>query len=167
MGFAEKVNLILIGRLGKPIGLKGHLNLIDHSDNPSGLYKYKEFFIDADGIHKFTLDKISKSGKKTLIKFDSINSMSEAEKLKNLNLFIDEDNLPDLPDGEFYWKDLIGKKVMSLNNNYNGYVKEIMPTGANDVLVCDINNEEVLIPLIFGKFVIEISEHIIVDWEID
>ena len=93
--------------------------------------------------------------------------MSEAEKLKNLDLFIDEDNLPDLPDGEFYWKDLIGKKVISLNNNYNGYVKEIMPTGANDVLVCNINNEEVLIPLIFGKFVIEISEHIIVDWEID
>ena len=153
--------------LENQIGLKGHLNLIAHSDNPSGLSKYKEFFIDADGIHKFTLDKISKSGKKTLIKFDSINSMSEAEKLKNLNLFIDEDNLPDLPDGEFYWKDLIGKKVMSLNNNYNGYVKEIMPTGANDVLVCDINNEEVLIPLIFGKFVIEINEHIIVDWEID
>ena len=60
-----------------------------------------------------------------------------------------------------------GKKVISLNNNFKGYVKELMPTGANDVLVCDINNEEVLIPLIFGKFVIEISEHIIVDWEID
>ena len=27
--------------------------------------------------------------------------------------------------------------------------------------------KEVLIPLIIGKFVIEISEHIIVDWEID
>ena len=125
------------------------------------------FFIDANGIQKLTLDKISKSGKKTLIKFDSINSMSEAEKLKNLDLFIDEDNLPDLPDGEFYWKDLIGKKVISLNNNFNGYVKEIMPTGANDVLVCEINDKEVLIPLIIGKFVIEISEHIIVDWDID
>ena len=44
MGFAEKVNLILIGRLGKPIGLKGHLNLIAHSDNPSGLSKYIKNF---------------------------------------------------------------------------------------------------------------------------
>ena len=84
MGFTDEVNLILIGRLGKPVGLKGHINLIAHSDNPSGLSKYKEFFIDANGIHKFTLDKISKSGKKTLIKFDSINSMSEAEKLLSL-----------------------------------------------------------------------------------
>jgi 16S rRNA processing protein RimM len=167
MGFTGEVNLILIGRLGKPVGLKGHINLIAHSDNPSGLSNYKEFFIDADGIHKFTLDKISKSGKKTLIKFDSINSSTEAEKLKNLDLFIDEDNLPDLPEGEFYWKDLIGKQVLSLNNNYNGIVKEIMHTGANDVLVCEINDKEVLIPLIKGKFVIEISEHIIVDWEID
>ena len=167
MGFAEKVNLILIGRLGKPIGLKGHLNLIAHSDNPSGLSKYKEFFIDLNGVRKLTLNKISKSGKKTLIKFDSINSISAAEKYKNLDLFIDEDNLPDLPDGEYYWKDLIGKKVISSNNSFNGHVKEIMPTGANDVLVCDINDEEVLIPLIFDKFVVEISEHIIVDWEID
>jgi len=167
MGFTDEVNLILIGRLGKPVGLKGHINLIAHSDNPSGLSKYKEFFIDANGIHKFTLDKISKSGKKTLIKFDSINSMSEAEKLKNLDLFIDEDNLPDLPDGEFYWKDLIGKKVISSNDDYSGYVKEIMSTGANDVLVCEINDKEVLIPLIIDKFVVEIREYIIVDWEID
>ena len=72
MGFTEEVNLILIGRLGKPVGLKGYINLIAHSDNPSGLSKYKEFFIDANGIQKLTLDKISKSGKKTLIKFDSI-----------------------------------------------------------------------------------------------
>ena len=167
MGFTEEVNLILIGRLGKPIGLKGQINLIAHSDNPSGLSKYKEFFIDDGGIKKLTLDKISSSGKKTLIKFYSVNSMSEAEKLKNLDLFIDEDNLPDLPDGEFYWKDLIGKKVISSNDDYSGYVKEIMSTGANDVLVCEINDKEVLIPLIIDKFVVEIREYIIVDWEID
>ena len=167
MGFTDEVNLILIGRLGKPVGLKGHFNLIAYSDNPSGLSKYKEFFIDQKGINKLTLKKISKSGKKTLIKFDSINSMSEAEKYKNLDLFIHEDNLPDLPDGEYYWKDLIGKKVLGVNKNFKGYVKEIMPTGANDVLVCEINEKEVLIPLIIGKFVIEIGEHIIVDWEID
>ena len=59
MGFTDEVNLILIGRLGKPVGLKGHINLIAHSDNPSGLSKYKEFFIDANGIHKFTLDKMT------------------------------------------------------------------------------------------------------------
>jgi ribosomal 30S subunit maturation factor RimM len=57
--------------------------------------------------------------------------------------------------------------VTSLDNNFNGYVKEIMPTGANDVLVCEINDKEVLIPLIIDKFVIEIGEQIIVDWEID
>mgnify|MGYP006254588645 FL=1 len=57
--------------------------------------------------------------------------------------------------------------MISSNKSFNGYVKEIMPTGANDVLVCEINEKEVLIPLIIGKFVIEIGEHIIVDWEID
>ena len=86
MGFTDEVNLILIGRLGKPVGLKGHFNLIAHSDNPSGFSKYKEFFIDLNGIHKLTLSKISKSGKKTLIKFDSINSISEAEKLSLIHI---------------------------------------------------------------------------------
>ena len=167
MRFTNEVNLILIGRLGKPVGLKGHINLIAFSDDPFGLSKYKEFFIDVNGIHKLILNKISKSGKKTLIKFDSINSMSEAEKYKNLDLFIDEENLPPLSDGKFYWKDLIGKKVVSLDSNYDGFVKEIMATGANDILVCEINEKEVLIPLIIDKFVIEIGEHITVDWEID
>ena len=64
MGFTDEVNLILIGRLGKPVGLKGYINLIAHSDNPSGLSKYKEFFIDADGIHKFTLENYLNQEKK-------------------------------------------------------------------------------------------------------
>ena len=44
MGFTDEVNLILIGRLGKPVGLKGHFNLIAHSDNPSGFQNIKNFY---------------------------------------------------------------------------------------------------------------------------
>ena len=59
MGFTDEVNLILIGRLGKPVGLKGHFNLIAHSDNPSGFSKYKEFFVEKSRKY-FDLNYLSK-----------------------------------------------------------------------------------------------------------
>ena len=87
MGFTDEVNLILIGRLGKPVGLKGHFNLIAHSDNPSGFSKYKEFFIDLNGIHKLTLSKISK---RYFIKYTNGDYFYECQRSYQQKIYLNE-----------------------------------------------------------------------------
>lgn len=45
--------------------------------------------------------------------------------------------LPELPEGEFYWFELIGCRVESASGEPVGCVREIWETGAHDVLVVE------------------------------
>jgi 16S rRNA processing protein RimM len=51
-----------------------------------------------------------------------------------------------LPDGEYYWKDVIGLDIVTEDGRRLGYVKTILPTGSNDVYVCNGDEGEILIP---------------------
>jgi 16S rRNA processing protein RimM len=48
--------------------------------------------------------------------------------------------LPPLPEGEFYWYELIGCQVVSESGESVGAVREIWETGAHDVLVVEDEN---------------------------
>jgi 16S rRNA processing protein RimM len=49
----------------------------------------------------------------------------------------DPEHLPPLPEGEFYWYELIGCRVQASGGRTIGTVKEIWETGAHDVLVVE------------------------------
>jgi 16S rRNA processing protein RimM len=49
----------------------------------------------------------------------------------------DPEHLPRLPEGEFYWYELIGCRVQASGGRIIGTVKEIWETGAHDVLVVE------------------------------
>lgn len=63
-------------------------------------------------------------------------------------IFIKKSDLPELPDGEFYWQQLIGLKVVN-DVEEIGVINSILETGANDVLVVkpgELDQADVLIP---------------------
>jgi 16S rRNA processing protein RimM len=82
--------------------------------------------------------------------------------------------MPELPEGEFYWRDLIGMSVVTTNGYDLGQVSDIMETGANDVLVVKANRndgfgkKERLIPYVEDQVIHSVSEkdkQICVDWD--
>jgi 16S rRNA processing protein RimM len=83
--------------------------------------------------------------------------------------------LPDLPEGEFYWRELQGMTVINEADEILGEVKEIIETGANDVLVvqgnkASIDESERLVPLVMDKVVLQVdteSREIRVNWASD
>ncbi len=53
-----------------------------------------------------------------------------------------------LPDGEYYWHDIIGLEVVTEEGQILGRIESVFPTGSNDVYVCRGNGKEILLPAI-------------------
>ena len=78
------------------------------------------------------------------------------------------DELPPLEDGDFYWAELEGLRVVTVEGAELGVVKRLMETGANDVLVVQGERER-LIPYVAAvvRNVDLDSRTIEVDWDKD
>jgi 16S rRNA processing protein RimM len=67
--------------------------------------------------------------------FEGVEDRDAAEALRGLRILTEASALPKLPEGEFYWHELVGCRVESEAGLAVGIVQEIWETGAHDVLV--------------------------------
>ena len=77
--------------------------------------------------------------------------------------------MPAVAEGEYYWNDLIGLKVVALDGEVLGTVDYLLETGANDVLVVR-GERELLIPFVTGQVVtqVDLENRVLrVDWDPD
>ena len=75
--------------------------------------------------------------------------------------------MPPLAPGEYYWADLEGLRVVTLDGVELGTVDHLFATGANDVLVVHGARER-LLPFVRGTVVVEIdldARLLRVDWD--
>ena len=159
---------ILVGKIGKPVGLKGWAKINSYTRPEENIGNYGTFFQSSEK-NLIIFESLKKSGKNLIVKFQDINSREEIETLKNNDLYINANDLPKLKDNEFYWKDLIGMEVYNLKDEYFGKVKEMIEAGSGDVMVIKDNGEKsILIPFEYGKYVKKVKENrIFVNWEKD
>ncbi len=69
------------------------------------------------------------------LRFEGVDDRDAAEALKGMRILTETRALPKLPEGEFYWHELVGCRVESESGEVAGVVQEIWETGAHDVLV--------------------------------
>ena len=81
------------------------------------------------------------------------------------------EDLPEAGPGEFYWTDLLGMSVQTMDKNVIGTVKRMFETGANDVMVVDSPlNKEILVPWVVPSVITDVDMQarlITVDWDPD
>ncbi len=69
-----------------------------------------------------------------LVRFEGVDDRSAAEALKNVELFVARDALPDPAAEEFYHADLIGLRAQDAEGRQIGVIRAIHNYGAGDVL---------------------------------
>ena len=75
-----------------------------------------------------------------------VSTRGQAQTLVDSELFIEKAQLPDLEEGTYYWFDLIGVDVFTVDEKYLGRLESIIRTGSNDVYIVKHNDNEILIP---------------------
>ena len=162
---------ILLGTIGKPYGLKGECYFYYFGKEPKNLSSYQELF-SKDCSKVFKVTKVKEIKDRLILAFENISSRTEVEKFRNLDLYISEEQLAGLDEGDFYWYQLEKLKVINLEGNILGIISELMETGKNDVLVVKPSKDSIdyktrLIPYVKEKVInlVDIENQIIiVNW---
>lgn len=82
-----------------------------------------------------------------LVKFKGLDNINDVLAFHNCELEVAGDQLKPLPKGQYYYHQIIGLDVETVDGEKLGTIKEIMPTGANDVwVVARPNQKDLLLP---------------------
>jgi len=143
---AEATDRIAVGRINSPWGVRGHVKVTPLTHNPERLAVGSAVYV-AGELRKIR-DVKSPRGFPCIL-FEGITSTDAANKLRDALIEIDEEELPALPEGEYYIHDLIGLRVVATTGEELGTLDDVLETGANDVyLVKRPGQKDLLVPVI-------------------
>ena len=162
------LSITALAKVGKVRGVKGDLKLYPLTEEVERLFNYQNWYLKypQKSWSQAPAFSIKRLGQNLLIHFENINSPEAARVFVNTLVGIPLEVLPKLPEGEFYWAQLVGLEVINQQGERLGKVDTLLATGANDVLIVK-GKHELLIPYI-DHVVIEIdlaAGRMIVDWD--
>ena len=123
-----------VAKLGKAVGLHGEMKFHIKCDFPEQ-FKAGALFESKRG----ELEIESYNPERELIKFKGVDSMEDAKKLTNLDIFTTEEKTRQeitLEEGQYFWFDIVGSSVYE-GDLLLGKVTEIERLGATDYLKLD------------------------------
>ena len=156
--------LIPMGKVGRPYGLTGAVHLYPYSQDAQTLLKAKTLLI---GVVTFEVTRSRRHGDAIVSQLVGVDSPEAAAKLTNKEVFVDRALFAPLPDGEYYWLDLIGLTCTNGDRVF-GEISEIFESGAHPILrVKQASGVDELIPFVDAivRSVSLAERRIDVDWE--
>ena len=146
----RKMDFITIGEIVKTRGLRGCMKMLSFVDT-SDISAELEFVYIQDNFEQkklYNLRKIDISGRFLFIELDTIDDVDLAKTFVGCKIVIPGNLFKELPEGEYYWRDIIGLNVYNEEGKLLGRIESVFPTGSNDVYVCKGGEREILIPAI-------------------
>lgn len=143
------IEYFVIGKIVNTQGIKGEVRVMPSTDDINRFKKLKEVLVCQKGKNEtYKIESIRFHKQFVLIKFENVNTMNDAELLKNSEIKIHKDLAIPCGKDEYYISDLYGMKVISDEGEELGILQDIIVTGANDVYVVKNEESEILIPAI-------------------
>ncbi len=129
---------LLIGKFQKPFGIKGYLKTEFFIDSMEELEYFPDFFIrdrqSPDGWKKFEFLDIVDQGERIICKVDICPDRNAADAFHNVEIFVDEEALPESEGDEFYIKDLLDCEVFFKGASL-GRVSNVLDIANRDILL--------------------------------
>ena len=137
--------LVVIGQVLKAFGIKGEIKIRPFTESMEAFEKSSTLIFE-DSSNK-VLGVRDHMGS-VLVSLQGVDTPEKAGRLSGILVRTDAKNLPPKEEDEYYWFELIGLSVFTVQGIDLGQITHITPTGANDVLHVQGTYGEVLLPLI-------------------
>jgi 16S rRNA processing protein RimM len=166
--------MVVLGRLVAPYGVQGWMHLHPFGDDPESWKRMPQWWLSRDDGEKAEwvatdLKSLRLHGGGWVAKLDGIDTRADAEAKTGWYFAAPREALPAAKEGEYYWTDLIGLKVLNTEGTFLGVVQALIETGANDVLKVKDGDTERLLPFV-SQIVTDVNVangEITVDWQGD
>lgn len=145
---------IKIGKIVNTVGLKGEVKVYNYSDSIE-IYETVESIYVEDRLT--VIENVRAQKNMVILKLEGADDRNAAEALRGRELYITEDDLPELPEGQYYVRDLIGMSVTEEDGNLLGHVTDVLQNTAQDIFEVESENgKKLLIPKV-DQFVLDID----------
>ena len=145
---------IKIGKIVNTVSLKGEVKVYNYSDSIE-IYETIESIYVEDRLT--VIENVRAQKNMVILKLEGADDRNAAEALRGKELYITEDDLPELPEGQYYVRDLIGMSVTEEDGNLLGHVTDVLQNTAQDIFEVESENgKKLLIPKV-DQFVLDID----------
>lgn len=168
---SDPSHYVIIGQVAGVFGVKGWIKVRSETSPRDNILNYSPWYLQQDGDWvAYELVKGQRHNKGLIAQLAGCEDRDTAAALVGQPIAIHKSQLPAAAEGEYYWTDLIGLEVRNTHGQILGKVDHLLETGANDVLVIRGEQGEILIPFVYGHYVLSVDTGagiMEVDWELD
>lgn len=172
-------NKTVMGKITSVYGVKGWVKVYSYTQPKENISQYKNWVLEGgerSGLVKILSCKAHGNG--LIAQIAGCSDRDEAKAYTGSLITVSSEELPELPEGEYYWHQLQGLKVYVLSDDGStrvllGRISHLIETGSNDVIVVkkckdSLDAKERLIPYLPDQVVksidLELGE-MLVDWD--
>ena len=168
----DSTRRILLGRVLSAFGIRGELKLESWTEPRSAIFRYQPWIVRDPQGRERELSGVRgrESGKYLIASFPDVADRDAVEALRGTEIYVPRSALPPPSEGEYYWVDLEGLRVITVDGVALGTVSHLFATGANDVLVARDDERERMIPFVVPQYVTSVDFEqglVTVDWDPD
>ena len=143
--------MVNIGRLTAAVGLRGEIRVLLYAEDSENLHVGSRLFLDCKG-QESSKDVAAMRFQKgrPVIRLEGVTDRTAAEALSNAEIYIREEDLAELEEGEYYIRDLIGLQVYDrASGSTLGVVEDVLDNTPQAVYVVRrTDGSELLIPAV-------------------
>lgn len=139
-----------IGQIVNTFGIKGQVKIVPFTDDITRFDELKEIYVEKKNELKlFQIEQVNYKKNMVILKLKGIETVEEAEKLRNCYLKIDRKDAKKLPKDTYFIVDLLGLDVYTDEGKLLGRVDDIYNAGSSDIYVVkDELGKQILLPAI-------------------
>lgn len=144
------MDLFEVGEIVKIRGLQGGMKVVSFLEAVRIFPTLNFIYIEDRSEQKklFAVKNIDVAGDVFFMHIENVTTVESAKPFIGRKLYLPKTVLNKLPEGEYYYHDIIGLDVRSEQGDHIGVIEAVLATGSNDVYVCKSGGREILLPAI-------------------
>lgn len=165
-------SVVIVGQVGAPFGVRGWVHIDSYTSPQQNILSYRPWLVKSPDAHgewaQLTELEARRHHEGVIARLFATADRTAAQSLRSLEIGVHRSSLPSLDDGEFYWIDLVGTRVVNTRGSALGTIGGFIEAGTQSVMqVLDGANER-LIPFV-SEIVVDAQpgDRVVVDWEED